>query len=316
MTVNIAEIEKIYTQPFNDLIFKAQTIHRENFDANSIQPSTLLSIKTGACPEDCGYCSQSVHHNSGLKREPLMPLEDVKKAVKSAKENGASRFCMGAGWRSPPTQTQFNKVLDMVKAVKEEGLEACVTLGMLNDDQAKALKEAGLDFYNHNLDTSPEYYKKVTSTRTYDDRLDTLRAIREAGLNTCCGGIMGMGETREDRLSFLHELTKLEEAPGSIPINQLVPIEGTPLGNSKPLSPIEFVRTIATARILFPKSYVRLSAGRLNMSDALQALCFLAGANSIFQGDLLTTDNKTVDQDQILFDELGLKKESPTHANA
>jgi biotin synthase len=305
----VEEIESLLEQPFNDLIFRAQSLHRAHFDPNQVQISSLLSIKTGACAEDCGYCSQSAKHASGLEAEKLMPLEAVVEAAKVAKEKGASRFCMGAAWRNP-SDKNLEKVVDMVQAVHDLGMETCLTLGMLSDSQAKRLSDAGLDYYNHNLDTSPEFYGKVITTRTYDDRLQTLSHVRDAGINVCSGGILGMGESRQDRASMLRELANLPKHPESVPINLLVQVEGTPLYGAEELDPLEFVRTIAVARILMPKSYVRLSAGRTGMSDEMQALCFLAGANSIFYGErLLTTDNPEADADRALFRRLGLNME-------
>jgi biotin synthase len=302
------EILGLYDLPFNDLIFQAQTIHRQHFDPNAVQVSTLLSIKTGGCPEDCGYCSQSAHHDADLQREALMEVAEVVKEAKSAQQNGASRFCMGAAWRSP-REKEFGRVLDMVREVKALGMETCMTLGMLTDDQAMRLKEAGLDYYNHNLDTSPEYYGDIISTRTYDDRLQTLDRVREADINVCCGGIIGMGESRNDRVSLLQQLANLPEHPESVPVNMLMQVEGTPLAGVDSIDPLEFVRTIAVARMLMPCSFVRLSAGRTEMSDEMQALCFFAGANSIFYGErLLTTDNPEADHDRLLFDRLGINR--------
>ena len=302
----IDEIESLLGQPFNDLLFRAQQVHRAHFDANSIQVSSLLSIKTGACSEDCGYCSQSARHNTGLEKEKLLPLKDVVAAAEGAKQAGATRFCMGAAWRNP-SDKNLDRVIEMVQAVHDLGLETCVTLGMLQAGQAQRLKDAGLDYYNHNLDTSPEFYGNVITTRTFQDRLDTLGHVRDAGINVCSGGILGMGESRRDRASMLQELANLPKHPESVPINLLVQVEGTPLYGSEALDPLEFVRTIAVARILMPASHVRLSAGRGEMSDELQALCFLAGANSIFYGErLLTTDNPETDRDKQLFQRLGL----------
>ena len=306
---SIEEIESSLDQPFNDLIFRAQSVHRAHFDPNRVQVSTLLSIKTGACPEDCGYCSQSSRHDTGLAREQLLPLAEVVTAAREAKAAGATRFCMGAAWRNP-TDTNLDRVVDMVDAVSGLGLQTCVTLGMLTRPQAQRLKAAGLDYYNHNLDTSPEFYGNVITTRTYRDRLETLSFVREAGIRVCSGGILGMGESRRDRASLLQQLANLPEHPESVPINLLVQIEGTPLFGAAELDPFELVRTVAVARILMPRSYVRLSAGRQGMSDELQALCFLAGANSIFYGGrLLTTDNAETDADRRLFDRLGLRFE-------
>ncbi|MFT7497254.1 MAG: biotin synthase, partial [Urechidicola sp.] len=296
----------LFDQPFNDLVFQAQTIHRQNFDPNAVQISSLLSIKTGACPEDCSYCPQSARYDTGLERERLMPLEEVKQAALNAKLNGASRFCMGAAWRNP-TDKNLHKVIEMISAVKDMGLETCVTLGMLTQPQSKKLKEAGLDYYNHNLDTSPEYYKDIITTRKYQDRLDTLENVRSENINVCCGGIVGMGETDKDRAALLQQLANLPEHPQSVPINLLVQVENTPLYGTEKLDPIEFVRTIAVARIMMPKSAVRLSAGRNDMSDEMQALCFVAGANSIFYGDtLLTTPNPDENKDLELFERLGI----------
>lgn len=307
---SLEEVQALFDLPFNDLLFKAQQIHRTHFDPNSVQVSTLLSIKTGACPEDCAYCPQSIRFETELEREDLMPLEAVIEAAQTAKANGATRFCMGAAYRRPKAR-QLEQITEMVSAVKALGLETCATLGMLEADQAVSLKEAGLDYYNHNLDTSPEYYKKIITTRTYEDRLDTLEEVRNAGLKVCCGGIVGMGEAREDRVRMLQVLATLPEHPGSVPINQLVRVKGTPLFDSKGVSALEFVRTIAVARILMPQSYVRLSAGRTDMSSEMQALCFLAGANSIFYGDkLLTTPNPEKHADFQLMEELGLHPEA------
>jgi len=304
------EISDLFNSPFNDLLFQAQSIHRQNFDPNQVQVSTLLSIKTGACPEDCGYCSQSAKNDAAVERERLLPLDEVVEKAQLAKSNGASRFCMGAAWRNP-TDKNLDKVIDMIIAVKNIGLESCVTLGMLTEPQTQRLKEAGLDYYNHNLDTSPEYYGDVITTRTYDDRLDTLQHVRDAGINVCSGGIVGMGEQQSDRISLLQQLANLPQHPESVPINMLVQVEGTPLHGVDELGPLEFIRTIAVARILMPESVVRLSAGRTEMSDETQALCFLAGANSIFYGDkLLTTDNPDENHDQLLFKKLGINIET------
>ncbi len=301
------EVERLFALPFNDLLFRAQTAHRQHFPANEVQISTLLSIKTGACPEDCKYCPQSIRYNTGLEREPLMELENVRQAAREAKQSGASRFCMGAAWRRPKDR-DMDRVIDMVIAVREEGLETCMTLGMLTEAQAQRLAEAGLDYYNHNLDSSREYYAKVITTRSYDDRLETLAAVREAGMKVCCGGIVGMGETQTDRIGLLLELANLPDHPQSVPINHLVRVAGTPLEDTKALDALDFVRTIAVARIMMPASVVRLSAGRMDMTDEQQALCFLAGANSIFYGDqLLTTDNPEAARDRQLLARLGLK---------
>ena len=315
MDWSLEEIEALFARPFNDLIFQAQQIHRENFNPNEVQVSTLLSIKTGACPEDCSYCSQSARNDTGLERERLLSIAEVVKSAQEAKDNGATRFCMGAAWRNP-TDKSLDHVIDMVTAVREMGMETCVTLGMLTEQQAGRLKAAGLDYYNHNLDTSPEFYGEVITTRTYQDRLDTLSHVRDAGINVCAGGILGLGESARDRARLLQELANMPVHPGSVPINELVPIPGTPLANNKPLSGIDFVRCIAVARILMPQTYVRLSAGRSEMSDETQALCFFAGANSIFYGDrLLTTDNPSESSDALLFSSLGLRAEKASEAS-
>jgi len=303
----VAEIEALFALPFNDLIFKAQNVHRANFDPNEVQVSTLLSIKTGGCSEDCGYCSQSAHHETPVEREPLMALDEVVSAAAQAKENGATRFCMGAAWRGPQ-QKDLQSVLEMVRAVKAMGLETCVTLGMLKEEQAAQLKDAGLDYYNHNLDTAPEFYGQVITTHTYQDRLDTLGKVRKAGIKVCSGGIVGMGESRTQRAALIAQLANLDPVPESVPINMLVQVEGTPLNDAESLDPLEFVCTIAVARITMPNSFVRLSAGRGEMADSLQALCFLAGANSIFYGEkLLTTGNVDTHSDQALFHKLGIR---------
>ena len=300
------EVRAVFEQPFNNLLFRAQQLHRQYFDPNAVQVSTLLSIKTGGCPEDCHYCPQSVHYDTGLEPERLLEIEAVVLAARRARQAGATRFCMGAAWRNPRGKN-FERVLEMVSRVQAEGLETCATLGMLDAQQALALKAAGLDYYNHNLDTSPEFYGDIITTRTYDDRLDTLTHVRDAGINVCCGGIVGLGEDREDRVALLCELANLPEHPGSVPINQLVRVEGTPLDQQTDIDAIEFVRTIATARILMPASWVRLSAGRSDMTDEMQALCFFAGANSIFYGEkLLTTGNPDTANDDALFGKLGL----------
>jgi biotin synthase len=300
------EVRALFALPFPDLIFRAQSMHRQFFAPTEVQVSTLLSIKTGGCPEDCGYCPQSVHHDAGVKAEKLMSVETVLAEARAAKEAGASRFCMGAAWRNPKDR-DLEQVCAMVEGVKALGLESCVTLGMLTSDQAQRLKGAGLDYYNHNLDTSPEYYGQIITTRTYQDRLDTLDHVRGAGIHVCCGGIVGMGEGEDDRVSMIVTLANLPEHPESVPINMLVRVEGTPLAERAPLNPIDFVRTIAGARITMPKSMVRLSAGREDMSDEAQALCFLAGANSIFYGPkLLTTANPERDRDMRLLSRLGL----------
>lgn len=306
------EAKAIYDWPFADLLFYAHQVHRHSFNANQVQVSTLLSVKTGACPEDCGYCSQSGHYDTKILKQKLLPVEEVLEKAKQAKANGATRFCMGAGWRSPPAK-QFPEILAMVKEVKAMGLETCLTAGMLNDDQAKELKQCGLDYYNHNLDTSPDYYKEIITTRSYQDRLDTLQRVRDCGINVCCGGILGMGETITDRIGLLLELSKLQPHPESVPLNWLVPIEGTPVGEKmkdQKLDGIAFVRMVALARILMPTSYVRLSAGRNIMSDELQSLCFFAGANSIHAGEqLLTTPLPGTDSDLQLFSRLGINTE-------
>lgn len=301
------EIEALFALPFADLVFEAARVHRENFNPNEVQVSTLLSIKTGACPEDCAYCPQSVRYDTGLEREALMAVDKVVAEARKARANGASRFCMGAAWRSPKDR-QLDVVIEMVKAVKAEGLETCCTLGMLTAEQAARLAEAGLDYYNHNIDTSPEHYQDIITTRRFEDRLNTLQNVRDAGINVCCGGIVGLGEDQSDRAGMLQVLASMDPHPESVPINQLVAVEGTPLAEAPPVDPLDFVRTIAVARILMPKSHVRLSAGRTAMSDEMQALCFLAGANSIFYGDkLLTTPNPESSRDMQLFARLGVK---------
>jgi biotin synthase len=300
------EIANLFALPFPELMFRAQSVHRAHFDPTEVQISTLLSIKTGGCPEDCGYCSQSAKYETDVKASKLMALEQVLADAAKAKAAGASRFCMGAAWRSPKDR-DLEQVCAMVESVKAMGMETCVTLGMLTGDQAQRLKESGLDYYNHNLDTSPEYYPQVISTRTYQDRLDTLAHVRSAGINVCCGGIVGMGESAEDRVGLIHALATLPVHPESVPINALVQIKGTPAGNSAALEALDFVRMIAVARITMPKSIVRLSAGREDMNDETQALCFLAGANSIFYGEkLLTTPNPVTGKDRALFDRLGI----------
>lgn len=306
---SLDEINALFSMPFNDLMFQAQTIHRQHFDPNQVQVSTLLSIKTGACPEDCKYCPQSARYDTGLEKERLLEIEKVIQRAKEAKAAGSTRFCMGAAWRNPK-ERDMPYVTDMVKEVKKLGLETCMTLGMLTRDQALALKQAGLDYYNHNLDTSPEYYGDIITTRTYQDRLDTLDNVRGAGMNVCSGGIVGMGETSDDRSSLLRQLANLPHHPESVPINMLVKVKGTPLDSVDELEPFEFVRTIAVARILMPKSHVRLSAGRENMNEQMQAMCFLAGANSIFYGcKLLTTSNPDTHEDVQLFRKLGINSE-------
>ncbi len=304
---SLDEVRALYELPFNDLLYRAQTVHRARFDANEVQISTLLSIKTGGCPEDCAYCPQSAHFTTSVKSDPLMDKGAVLAEARKALAAGASRFCMGAAWRAPRDR-DLEPVAEIVAAVKSLGLETCATLGMLTRSQAERLKDAGLDYYNHNLDTSEAYYDRIISTRTYQDRLDTLAHVRAAGMNVCCGGILGMGEGPDDRAELLRTLANLPEHPESVPINMLVRVEGTPLESERPIDPFDFVRTIAVARILMPASFVRLSAGREAMSSELQALCFLAGANSIFYGEkLLTTPNPSMNADRKLFDRLGLR---------
>jgi biotin synthase len=307
----VAEVEALFALPFANLMFRAQSSHREHHDPNAVQMSTLLSIKTGACPEDCKYCPQSVRYDTGLEREKLVPLDEVRTRAQAAKDAGATRFCMGAAWRSPKKR-DVEAVAAMIREVRALGMETCATLGMLDAGQARELKDAGLDYYNHNVDTSPEFYGEIITTRTYQDRLDTLAAVREAGLNVCCGGIVGMGETPRDRASMLATLANLPQHPESVPINQLVRVPGTPLADGKAVDPFDFVRTIAVARVVMPKSSVRLSAGREAMSDEMQALCFLAGANSIFYGEkLLTTGNPDVTRDRELLERLGIHPLTP-----
>ena len=301
------DIDALMALPFMNLIHHAQNVHRENFTPNEVQASRLVSIKTGGCPEDCGYCNQSAKFDTGLKASKLMDNEKVMREARAAKEEGASRFCMGAAWRSPK-ERDMEDLCDMVREVKSLGLETCMTLGMLTGEQASSLADAGLDYYNHNIDTSPDYYPKVITTRTFEDRIETLNHVRQSGMKVCCGGIVGMGEEPEDRVGFLLALANMSPPPESVPINGLMPTKGTPLGQSEKLSSFDFIRMIAVARILMPKSFVRLSAGREHMSDETQALCFLAGANSIFIGDrLLTTDNPGQDKDHALFEDLGIK---------
>ena len=304
---SVADIEELFALPFSDLIHQAQTVHRQHFDPNAVQVSTLLSIKTGGCSEDCGYCPQAARYHTGVENEDLMQLNEVLTAARAAKENGATRFCMGAAWRSPK-QRDLEPVLKMVAEVKAMGLETCATLGMLKEGQAEQLKDAGLDYYNHNLDTAPEFYGEIISTRVYQDRLDTLDRVRQADINVCCGGIIGMGESRMQRAGLIAQLANMEQPPESVPINMLTQVEGTPLHGTDALDSLEFVRTIAVARITMPQSYVRLSAGRQNMSEETQALCFIAGANSIFYGEkLLTTGNPDTDADKKLFAKLGIR---------
>ena len=314
-TWTLGEAEALFALPFNDLLFQAQQIHRTHHDPGSVQLSTLLSIKTGACPEDCAYCPQSVRHQSSIENEALLPVEEVLEHARAAKAAGATRFCMGAAFRSPKRK-DIERIGAMVSAVRELGMETCATLGMLTPDQAQELKSAGLDYYNHNLDTSEEFYDEIITTRTYQDRLDTLTAVRDAGLHVCCGGIVGMGESQRDRAQFLVTLANLPQQPESVPINQLVRVPGTPLAGTEDVDPFDFIRTIAVARIMLPHSQVRLSAGRSEMSDELQALAFLAGANSIFYGDkLLTTGNPDVTRDRTLLARLGLRPAADAAAN-
>jgi len=303
----LAEVLALYEMPLMDLLWQAQGVHREHFDANAVQRSTLLSVKTGGCSEDCSYCSQSARYDTDTERERLMPLDQVVAAAQAAKAKGASRFCMGAAWKGPK-DNDLDRVLDMVREVKALGMQTCVTLGMLKEGQAEKLKDAGLDYYNHNLDTDKEFYGQVIKTHTQEDRLDTLDQVRDAGINVCSGGIIGMGESRKNRAALIVQLANMPQPPESVPINNLVPIPGTPMADTARLDPFEFVRTIAAARITMPKSWVRLSAGRQEMSDELQAMCFLAGANSMFYGDfLLTTGNPDIDRDDALFARLGIK---------
>lgn len=302
-----AEVEALFALPFNELLFRAQTVHRQHFDPTEVQLSTLLSIKTGGCPENCGYCPQSVHFDTPVQATPLMKLDAVLDAARRAKEAGATRFCMGAAWRGPKDR-DIEKVAELVSGVKALGLETCATLGMLDEGHAEALRDAGLDYYNHNIDSAPDKYADIITTRQYEDRLDTLGKVRAAGVKVCCGGIVGMGESRPQRAALIAELANLDPYPESVPINHLVQVEGTPLHGQDPLDPLEFVRTIAAARITMPQAMVRLSAGRQQMGEAVQALCFLAGANSIFYGDkLLTTGNPDVAADRALLDKLGLR---------
>jgi len=306
---SVDAVEALFNKPFNDLIFEAQQVHRQHFDANSVQRSTLLSIKTGGCPEDCGYCPQSTYHDTPVEDQGLMALNDVVASARAAKENGATRFCMGAAWRGP-TDNDVAAVLPMIKAIKDMGLETCGTFGLLKDGQAEKLRDAGLDYYNHNIDTAPEFYADIISTRRFDDRIDTLQKVRDAGLNVCCGGIVGMGESRRHRAGLIATLANMNPPPESVPINTLVKVEGTALDHTEDLDPFEFIRTLAVARITMPTSRVRLSAGRETMSDEMQALCFLAGANSIFYGEkLLTTDNPENERDNALFARLGIRGE-------
>jgi biotin synthase len=304
---SLARVEALYALPFNDLVYRAHGVHRKHFDANAVQLSTLLSVKTGGCPEDCAYCPQAARYDTGVANEDLLPLERVIAAARLAKESGATRFCMGAAWRGPK-QRDLERVVEMVRAVRALGLETCATLGLLKGGQAEQLKAAGLDYYNHNLDTAPEFYGEIIRTRTQHDRLETLERVRAAGIHVCCGGIIGMGETRRTRAGLIAQLASLDPQPESVPINNLVQVEGTPLHGTHPIDPLEFVRTIACARITMPRAMVRLSAGRQEMNDGIQALCFFAGANSIFYGEkLLTTGNPDVERDRALFARLGLR---------
>ena len=301
------QVEALYELPFNDLIYRAHSVHRQHFDPNAVQLSTLLSIKTGGCPEDCAYCPQAARYHTGVANEELLSVEQVVAAARLAKQNGATRFCMGAAWRGP-RQRDLERVIEMVKAVREVGLETCATLGLLKEGQADQLKAAGLDYYNHNIDTSPEFYREIITTRTQNDRLETLEHVRKAGIHVCCGGIIGMGESRRARATLISQLASMDPCPESVPINNLVQVEGTPLHGTEQLDPLEFVRTIACARITMPQAMVRLSAGRQEMPEGIQALCFFAGANSIFHGEkLLTTGNPDVGQDRALFARLGLR---------
>ena len=303
----VSQVEALFALPFADLMFHAQSVHRQHFDPNSVQLSTLLSIKTGGCAEDCGYCPQAARYATGVENQELLSLPAVIAAAKAAQQTGATRFCMGAAWRSPKDR-ELEPVFEMVKAVKALGLETCLTAGMLRTGQAEKLRDAGLDYYNHNLDTAPEFYGEVITTRDYQDRLDTLGRVRDAGMHVCCGGIVGMGESRSQRAGLITQLANLDPQPESVPINMLVQVEGTPLFGTAVLDPLEFVRTIAVARITLPKSFVRLSAGRQEMGEAIQAMCFLAGANSIFYGEkLLTTGNPEATQDRALLDKLGMR---------
>lgn len=303
----VEQVVALFELPFSDLVYRAQTVHRQHFDPNAVQVSTLLSIKTGGCSEDCGYCPQSARYHTGVENQDLMPLDAVVAAARAARESGASRFCMGAAWRGPK-QKDLEPVLQMIAEVKALGLETCATLGMLKDGQAEQLREAGLDYYNHNLDTAPEFYGEVISTRTYQDRLETLDRVRDAGMHVCCGGIVGMGESRQQRAALIAQLANMSPPPESVPINLLTQVEGTPLHGTEPLDEIEFIRTIAVARITMPESYVRLSAGRQDMPQSMQALCFVAGANSVFYGEkLLTTGNPDTEADRALFAKLGIK---------
>jgi len=312
---SLEQAKEIFNLPFSELLYQAQTVHRAHFKPNAVQISTLLSIKTGRCPEDCAYCPQSAHYKTGIKQEPLMKLDDVLNAAQTAKAAGATRFCMGAAWRGPQDK-DLAHVCDMITEVKKLGLETCVTLGLLKEQQAEHLKKAGLDFYNHNIDTSEDFYGQVITTRTFQNRLDTLEQVRKAGLKVCCGGIIGMGETNDDRIKMLVTLANLDDPPESVPINKLIRIPGTPLENESDVDPFDLARLVGLARIMMSRSYIRLSAGREQMSDEMQALCFMAGANSIFYGEkLLTADNPIPERDESLFKRLGLVKENLVDAN-
>ena len=305
--MNLKDVGALFELPFTELVYRAQSVHREHFDPARLQLSTLLSVKTGGCPEDCAYCPQSKRYSTGIENEPLLALDEILETATAAKANGATRFCMGAAWRGPK-ERDLEKVMVFIKEVKKLGLETCVTLGMLRPGQAERLREAGLDYYNHNLDTSPEFYGEIITTRDYRDRLETLARVREAGIRVCCGGIVGMGESRRDRAALIAQISSLDPYPESVPINDLVAVEGTPLADAPALDPLEFVRSVAAARIAMPKAWIRLSAGRERMPDAVQALCFLAGANSVFYGEkLLTTGNPEAARDRALFDRLGMQ---------
>jgi len=309
----VAKIEELFNLPFSELMFRAQQVHRENFDPQEVELATLMSIKTGGCPEDCGYCPQAARYDTGVKAQKILELETVLDAARKAKEHGATRFCMGAAWREPKDR-DLDHVEAMVRGVKDLGMEACVTLGMLAEGQAERLKAAGLDYYNHNLDTAPEFYNNIITTRDYQNRLDTLERVRNAGIKVCCGGIVGMGESRRQRAGLVAQLANMDPYPESVPVNNLVQVEGTPLHGTEPIDPLEFVRTIAVARITMPKARVRLSAGRREMGEAVQAMCFLAGANSIFYGDkLLTTGNPDVEADRVLLEKLGMRVKHTQH---
>lgn len=304
--MNKNAVKELFEKPFMELVYQAATVHREHFDPSAVQVSSIMSVKTGACPEDCKYCSQSGHYKTKLEKEKLLPVDDVIEKAKEAKANGATRFCVGAAWRSVP-QKNMPQVVEMVKAINALGMESCMTLGMLSDEDAATLKEAGLHYYNHNIDTSREHYPNVTSTRTFEDRLETLERVKKVGIKTCCGGILGLGETREDRISFISELSEMSPYPESVPINKLMPMQGTPFAENKEIDDIEFVRTVAVARIAMPKAVIRLTAGRGSMSESMQALCMLAGANSIFKSEkYLTGSNREIQADNVLFEKLDL----------